>query len=332
MSSLIKKTIAAGVISALLVYLSLRGVEFSAVIGGLAGLRNGYVAAALAAMLLMQILRAWRWGIILSPLARLGWRDLFSISNVGFLAIVAVPARLGELVRPYLAAKRSDLGMSAALGTIVAERLFDTATIVAISLVVVAAAPLPSGLISWGYVALFFAAVGIVIMALAAIRKWDCPIPFLPSLGRRLPAGFSGKIKEALVRFRGGFQALSSWRLILAVASGSLLIWLVDVAAIYLLFLAFGFPLSLTAAFVVMVILLVGIALPAAPGFVGNWHYSCVLGLTILGIPKPEALTFALVYHFLSIAVLLLMGVASLPFSPLDLRDLKEGLKTGAAR
>ena len=71
-----------------------------------------------------------------------------------------------------------------------------------------------------------------------------------------------------------------------------------------------------------MVILIAGIAIPTAPGFIGNWHYACILGLSLFGIAKPEALSFALVYHFLSMIVLIVLGVAFLPFNKFSITDM----------
>jgi uncharacterized membrane protein YbhN (UPF0104 family) len=89
------------------------------------------------------------------------------------------------------------------------------------------------------------------------------------------------------------------------------------------MFQAFGFSLPLVAAGVLLVILMIGIAIPAGPGFVGNWHFFCILGLSLYGIPKAEALSFAIVYHFLSIGIIVLLGLIFLPFNRFSLRDMK---------
>jgi uncharacterized membrane protein YbhN (UPF0104 family) len=73
-----------------------------------------------------------------------------------------------------------------------------------------------------------------------------------------------------------------------------------------------------------MVILLIGIAIPTAPGFIGNWHYACILGLTLFGIPKSDALTFAIIYHFLSLAIVIVLGLIFLPFNKFSLSDMKK--------
>ena len=111
--------------------------------------------------------------------------------------------------------------------------------------------------------------------------------------------------------------------LLASVTGLSILIWLIDVLVIYLLFLAFGFHLPVAAAFVLMIILIIGIAIPTAPGFIGNWHYFCVLGLSLFGVPRTDALTFAIIYHALSIGIVVILGLAFLPFNRFSIADLR---------
>ncbi|MCX7635944.1 MAG: flippase-like domain-containing protein, partial [Syntrophales bacterium] len=96
-----------------------------------------------------------------------------------------------------------------------------------------------------------------------------------------------------------------------------------DALAIYAMFQAFGFNLPFTAPFVLLVILMIGIAIPAGPGFVGNWHYFCILGLSLYGVPKTAAFSFAVLYHFLSIGIVLLLGFIFLPHNRFSFADLK---------
>jgi uncharacterized membrane protein YbhN (UPF0104 family) len=125
-----KKKLTAGIIfGAALVYLSIRGINFQDVATGFKTVRYGYVLSVLIILLLMQALRSWRWGVILSPMEKVDQLSLFSVTSVGFLAIIAFPARIGELARPYLIANKSQIGMSAAVGTILVERVFDCLTV-----------------------------------------------------------------------------------------------------------------------------------------------------------------------------------------------------------
>ena len=83
--------------------------------------------------------------------------------------------------------------------------------------------------------------------------------------------------------------------------------------------------LPLAAAYTVLIITALGVALPTAPGFIGNYHFSCVVGLTLFDIPKTDALTFAIVLHFIQFAVVTVLGVLCLPFIKVPLPTLFKG-------
>ena len=317
-----KKAIAGLALGALLVYLSVRGIQLQGVADGIRTVRYGYALPALAAMFLMQVLRSFRWGLILNPLEKVDQLSLFSVTSVGFLAIIAIPARLGELVRPYLITKKSRIPMSSALGTIFVERLLDSITVLIIGVFVLFFTPLPPWVVRSGFLLLLLTLALFILMFLLIVKR-DSSIRILNPLIGKLPERYADRIKRLIARFLEGFRIMANPALLMSVGGLSIIIWLVDVLAIYLLFLAFGFRLPPVAAFVLMIILIIGIAIPAAPGFIGNWHYFCVLGLGIFGIPKTEALTFAIGYHFLSIGIVIVLGLIFLPFNRFSVSDLR---------
>jgi uncharacterized protein (TIRG00374 family) len=317
-----KKVVAGMLISALLAYLSIRGIHFQEVADGFRAMRYGYVLPILGGMLLMQILRSFRWGLILRPMGKVDQLSLFSVTSVGFLAIIAIPARVGELARPYLIAKKSRIPMSSALGTIFVERVFDCLTILIILVLVLFFTPLPPWLVRSSILFLLMTVAILAVMVLT-IAKREASLRILAPLIGRLPARYAETVNRLIHHFIDGFRMMVDPVLLLSVTGLSIAIWLVDVLIIYLLFLAFGFKLPAAAAFVLMIILIIGIAIPTAPGFIGNWHYFCILGLSLFDVPRTEALTFAIVYHFLSIGIVILLGLIFLPFNRLSVSDLR---------
>ena len=325
-----KKKLAAGILlSAFLVYLSVRGIDFEQVADGLHAVRGGYALLFLFVILVMQWLRSVRWGLMLTPLDRVDQLSLFSVTSVGFLAITALPARLGELARPYLITKKSRITMPAALGTILVERVFDSTAILLIFAAVLLSNPALPPWLTTSAVIVFF----ITLVMLAAMiwipAKRDATMKVLNPLINRSPGRFAGKLQEMLHHLIDGFMIFRHFRLLAAVSLLSLAIWIIDILAVYSLFFAFDFRLSLMAATVSVIILLIGIAIPTAPGFIGNWHYACILGLTLFGIPKADALAFAIIYHFLSIAMIIVLGLIFLPFNKFSLPDLKKEAASG---
>lgn len=316
-----KKIILGIFLSAVLIYLSLRGLRFQAVAEAIHGIRPSYVLLSLSMMLLMQVLRSIRWGGILKPVVLVDPFTLFSITNVGFLAIAAIPARLGELVRPLLISRKKEIPMAAALGTIFVERILDTFTVLFMAGFVIPLMPLPAWLVRSVSVmsAITLIAVVLTWLFISKRKRIEGIERFLPTA---LRDRYADRIRRLIAHFIDGFAVITDWKKLSGLMVLSLGIWIVDVFAIYALFLAFGYSLPFLAAFVLMFILIVGIAIPTAPGFVGNWHYACILALTLFGLDKANALTFAILYHALSIGVVLMLGLFFLPFNRFSFRDL----------
>ncbi len=314
-------------ISLLLVYLSVRGIHFQDVVSDLQKIQRSYVIVFLLLIILMQYLRSYRWGVILQPMQKIDQLSLFSVTSVGFLAIAAIPARIGELARPYLIARKSSVKMSSALGTIIVERILDSFTILSIAVVVLFFTDLPSWMIS-SSVIFFLLALAIFCFVLFMILKREKALKVINIVLKKFPGKLADKIDELLHNFINGLQIVTNINLFLYLIFLSVAIWLLDVLAIYTLLMSFGFTLPIMASFVLMIILIVGIAIPTAPGFIGNWHFACVLGLSLFGLAKSEALSFAVVYHFLSMVVVVVLGVLFMPFNKFSISDMKNQINS----
>jgi len=84
-----------------------------------------YLAAYLGLQIVVHVCRSLRWNHLLAPLnVKVPAGPLLAISSVGFMMILALPARLGEFVRPGLLRRRG-ISASAALGTVAVERILD---------------------------------------------------------------------------------------------------------------------------------------------------------------------------------------------------------------
>src|SRR5579859_2377341 len=70
-------------------------------------------------------LRAARWRHLLAPIAQVSLARIVAVSWIGLAAILVLPFRAGEIVRPYLIRQRGRVSMANAAGTIGAERIID---------------------------------------------------------------------------------------------------------------------------------------------------------------------------------------------------------------
>ena len=307
-----KKLILGGIVGALLLWLSLRHVEYADLVSQLTRMRYVYAIPALILLFIMQYFRSFRWGLLIRPVERINQLRLFSITSVGFFFIMAVPARIGELVRPYLLARRTSVSMSFALASVIVERLFDVASILMLLIVVSWFMELPPWMTKAG--TLFFSVVLFLVgglLLLAFKRKWFVRI--VSAVTGRLSQKHASRIARWSYQFVEGLTVIADPVLFITIAVLSLLIWVIGGGAVYCLFFAAGFDLSIVAAFAVMVIVIAGISIPTAPGFVGNWHFYCVMALSLFGMSKTDAMSFAVVHHFLSISVPVILGMIFLP-------------------
>ncbi len=320
-----KKLLFGVVLGIVLIYFSVRGINFNETISHLKKIHLGYAALSLFFIVLMQTLRSYRWGVILQPLEKISQFTLFAVSCVGFLAIASIPARLGELARPFLISRKSSIKMSSGLGTVAIERVLDFLAILIITILMLFVFWLKLPLEMIISAVLFFIITLIMIFfTLSLVWRREKAVIVIQWFVRKLPGKIADKMDPVIHHFIDGFEVIKNVKMLLYLFFLSAVVWLVDVAAIYALLFAFGFNLPVLAAFVVMVILIAGIAIPTAPGFIGNWHYACILGLSLFGVAKPEAFSFALVYHFMSMAVVIVLGVIFLPFNKFSIADMKK--------
>ena len=105
-------------------------VQLGAVSAALAGADPLWVAAAMLIYAANLLLRAWRWQVILRPVAAIPYPIVARALLVGYGLNAIMPARLGELFRAEFFKKTFGLSRVWGLTSIVIERLFDGITVV----------------------------------------------------------------------------------------------------------------------------------------------------------------------------------------------------------
>jgi hypothetical protein len=315
-------------------------VQLQAVIGGLSWADVGpYLAAYLGLQILVHLCRALRWNHLLAPLGvHVPAGPLLAISSVGFMAILALPARLGEFVRPGLLRRGNYTTASAALGTVAVERIVDG---LIISLLVFGAFFAHHGPTSPGWMMpTAYAALGVFTVALLflvfALRRPEGTVRFCLALTLlpRLAPRIAGIIEHRLLEVIRGFSALKHVRSLVLFLVWSMVYWGANGLGVWVLAHAFGLPLSLIGAYATMGLLGVGISLPNSPGLVGQFQWFTLLGLSLylgfdVGDPATmhsalhaRALTFAIAQHLLQVAWYVAMGALGLASPWVSFHDL----------
>ena len=310
----------------LFIWLAFRGTDIEGIKSSFEAAKYLYVIPVVPLTIIVLMLRSYRWGVILEPLEKIDQWSLFSITAVGFMAISLLPVRMGELARPYLISQKSTIKMGSSLATIVVERIFDMLTLMMVLLLILMMVELPAWIFRSACSILLIVIPLFLVLIFLAVKR-DVSVKGIDRIIGKLPKTLSSRLARLLHSFLDGLQILPDLKKIFYLASLSVLIWFLVGLSTYILFSSFEsmLGLSLAAAYVVLVITALGVTLPTAPGFVGNYHFSCVLALTIFGIPKTDALTFAILLHFIQVMVTIVLGLIFLPSIKVSLPALFKG-------
>jgi glycosyltransferase 2 family protein len=237
------------------------------------------------------------------------------------MAIIVVPMRLGDLVRPYLASTRESIPMGSTLATVLVERSMDLVVLLGFLFVVIARIHLPYS-IAYGCAVLVGILAAELSLILLFILRPSLFKTLLSPFTRRLSKRTASRVEAFIVNVASGFKIISNIAQFARVLILTLLIWALAVLSVYLIGVFFNFNLGVPEAVTVMVVTALGISLPAAPGFIGNFQLACIVALSFFGIGKDEAFGFAMVYYFLGIGINMLLGVIFLPFVRMPIREM----------
>ncbi len=290
------------------------------------------VLTALFFIYLAYFLRALRWKILLSGLKEVSVSSLLPAQFVGFTGL-ALLGRPGELVRPYIIAKKHDVSLASQLAIWSVERVFDMgafAVIFVVSLLKLApelrhlAGKQLSGVQhkSYSLVALIMLAIiGIVLLGKFRVK-------FAGMVDHRFaPNSTMHRIGKKMVTFAEGLDTIRSFGEFVQVTVISIVIWL-GLAAAYLEVLhAYSDPilsnLSLRAVPLVMAGSMLG-SIFTVPGVGGGPQLGTLAVMNqALGVEISEATSCSLVLWFLTFATVIPVGLYLAHRERLSLRKLE---------
>ncbi len=294
-------------LSALVVFLLLRSIDISQAMASVRRASPARLALAMAVALVAYFFRAVRWGEILAPRARVPVARLFSATVIGFFAINVLPARLGELVRAYTLARTERLPTATVLGSVAVERVLDLGALGIFWALSLLFAPLPDWFRVSGYATLGIGVAGALVLWVM-LGSRDRLLHPEGVVGSRLPKPLREGLAAALPAFGAGLLAFRSPALLARAAGWSALIWTVGGSMFLVVGESMGMRLPVWTIFFMSFIVSVGIMIPSSPGFVGVLEGACVVGLSVLGVPAPQALAFGILYHLVHLVPLVILG------------------------
>lgn len=302
--------VAAGcLIGAGCLWLALRKVSLAEVGAALHGLDARYLVAAVLVSFAIQVFRAWRWQIELTPLRPLPFTLLWQVVSIAYMMINVLPFRLGEPVRPILLSWKTGLPIPAIVGNWVFEKMMDAAAMVLFIHLTLVIADLPT----WAHRASGFSLGTFLVLLTIVVATWMRGEKFFDAtLARLLPARACAGTRRVLLSARDGLQILPDRRLVAVVFAMTLALWTLPIVSSWLLLRAFGLELPVAAPFVIFVCIGLGTALPNPPGMFGVFQIATVVALGLFQVPQSQAVAYGIVLNAVQFFTLVAQGLVAL--------------------
>ncbi len=318
-------------ISALFLAFAVRGVNWHEAGAALAKAHYVYILPIFPITAWTLYIRAQRWRVLLRPVGTPSMRTLIAATNIGFMANMVLPLRMGEVIRPVLVSRKEHEPLSGILATVVLERIFDMFTILFLFGVSASLVPVSDEVRQWGY-RLF--ALAVVIGAGVALVRWQesLALRILQLVLRPFPARLAEPVDHFFRGFVQALEILDSPLTFLQLLGWSLYLWVV-IATIYLCGLvAFELPAPLVlGSIVVTAVIAIAVSAPSAPGYIGAFQVGCTLSLAIFGVSKSDAFAYSIVLHVTQFVAVLAAGLYSLAREGMTLRQIEQASETDGA-
>ena len=281
-------------------YLSLRSVNWSAVLAALRAVRPGWLIPAVLCVVGVASLKAARWHRLFAPDHHtLDWWSLLSILILAQVVSIAVPVRGGgEMLRVGLMSRRFSVSALRASGTIVVEKLVD---LLALGMVALAIAPLAAQVVGQRILS-----AALWLLGAGALLALTLVVRFRRSLWRRLSRWrVAARFVDQLL---SGFNALRSVALAFELVGWTVAVWILSFASLFWVLRASCVTIPLWGVVVLLLLLHLGYVLPTPPGLIGLVQYVCVLVLTFFGVARDQTLGTGIVLHLVLVLPLLLLA------------------------
>jgi uncharacterized protein (TIRG00374 family) len=308
-------------ISVFALWIVARDVDLSRTAAMLSGANVSVLAVVLGVIAVQATLRAVRWRLLLPsradgsqpPVAR-----VLPVLLVGYLGNAVLPARLGEVVRGALLARREGVAAAESVGSVVLERIVDVLVLAVLGTWAAIALAAPGWMLTAAFAATVLAVVGLAVLGLAGVGAqrgvaWRGPNP-----GLRLEP-----VARRIRQLAAGARVVDRPSTLAAAAALSLGAWLLDASLFWLVARALDLPLTPAGAMLVSAVAVLSTAVPTAPGYVGTFELAAVAAAGVSGITGDSALAFAVLAHVLAVVPISIAGAVALwTMGGRSLRDL----------
>ena len=286
-----------------------------------------WLAAAFLTNWLALVFRTVRWRVLLGGPKPPGFYPTFFANTTGYMLSTVLPIRAGDVARPALLARRTNVRFAEALGTVLTERVLDLFSILGIFIwfcilrwntFPAEAAVVHGGAIGCATVLL------VVTLFLIGLYFFGATVRRMHErIGRILPKRFHEPWMKFFDAFAKTLAITERPRDFFTVVLSTAAVWVCLTGQYWLVFTAMHRPLPYDATFFISGVTTIGVAIPT-PGGVGGFHKLCQWALTsFYGFDIDSSVAIALLLHLVGTVPVVFTGVTLFAREGLRWRDLR---------
>ena len=307
---------------------ALHGFNWSEFVDALKYVNYWYLTLAIAIQFIAIWLRALRWQWLLLPVKKIPVNSLFDATMIGYFGNMVLPLRMGEVLRAYVVSNKFNLSTSKILGTLVIDRILDMLALMVFAIFFVFNSELLN--VPQSIVILSIVATLIIFISLIYIGGKNPDYEKIKTKYNILNTSISSKIYDIIANLLSGLSVLTKTPKKVGVYSFIGLLWSLYFISFLLMVKAVNLDINIISSGVLYVLLTIAISIPAAPGYVGTYHATCVAVLiNIYSIDIAASQAFAIISHAAVFIPFVIVGAVifvknSLNFSKIKSLEISE--------
>jgi uncharacterized protein (TIRG00374 family) len=346
------RTVIGVLLGVVLLWILFRGTDWKVLQAAIGRAEPGWLLMALALGFASLFVRVQRWSYVVRATHPATFRSLFSAVQIGLAVNLAVPARLGDLVRGLVLARLTRMSLARSIALVALDRINDILALVSVLLVTVAAFPtdtdihfasdtfgnpepfvVSSSLIRPTAIAL---GIGLLVATLLLVLLYFSQSYVIALLDRtigRVSATLADRLRTTFLNAADGMHVFRSAADLVKAALFSLLTWALVALSLAAILRAFHLEFPWYGPLLVLSILGVFTSVTVTPGMVGQYHVPVVAALLMIAprMDPSEAKAVAIAAHVVAVIPPTVLGLYSMLREGLRVSDLAPG-PSGATR
>jgi len=289
-------------ISIIFLYLAVRKVNFREIIRIILSIKIKYLIIAFIFSMLAQFVRSKRWQYIVNEEGS-KYFHFFEATCVGLMTNNLLPFRIGDFVQAFFLSFKTGINKPRCFSTVVMERLVDLFFPLTIIIFGSFFVLLPQQISKIKIIIVLIVLFSVLFFAIKHQHN------FIRFLENYIPeCKLKQKFISVLENFFSGLKSINNKVTVLKIFILSLFVWIIYILSTLFALEAFNINLTFFQSSLVMAITAMSVVIPSSPGYIGTWEFFTIISLSIFGITKTHALSYALLNHFISWFTVVLFG------------------------